>query len=175
MSVEIVIKKSTRARRVRLSISSAGAVTVTQPVFASDAFVRDFVESKRSWIEHHVLRMQNRNLLQIPKASKKDFEKHKREAKFLVLEKLRVFNTHYKSTFNRVTIKNTKSRWGSCSKHKNLNFNYRIIFLPEHLQDYLVVHELCHTKVFNHGRDFWALVEETIPRAVIREFKTQVV
>lgn len=175
MSVEIVIKKSARSRSLRITVRADGSVRVSEPRFVSRETTLRFVEAKRDWIEKAIARQKSPSTLNIPKASKKDFEKYKKEAKLLVLEKLRVFNTHYKSTFNRVTIKNTTSRWGSCSKHKNLNFNYRIIFLPEHLQDYLVVHELCHTKVFNHSRDFWALVEETIPRAVIREFKTQVV
>lgn len=169
------IKKSARSRSLRITVRTDGSVLITQPTFLRDEAVQTFIEAKRDWIEKAVARYKSADILQIPKANKRDFDKYKREAKLLVLEKLRVFNEHYKSTFGKVTIKNQKSRWGSCSRHKNLNFNYRIIFLPEHLQDYLVVHELCHTKVFNHSRDFWALVEEKIPRATIAEFKKRVV
>ena len=175
MAIEIMIKKSPRAKHVRLSIAWDGTVTVTQPVRASDTTVRTFVESKQAWIEHHVCRIKNRNLLSLPSPSKTDFIKYKREAKLLVLEKLRIYNAYYKTTWGTVTIKNTRTRWGSCSKTHNLNFSYRIVFLPEHLQNYLVVHELCHTKIFDHSRAFWSLVGEQIPKKDIREFKKRAV
>ncbi|MBP7831580.1 MAG: DUF45 domain-containing protein [Candidatus Pacebacteria bacterium] len=174
-SIPFEIKKSSRSRSLRITVRTDASVLITQPTFVSDEAVRIFVTAKRSWIEKAVAKYKSADILQIPKANKRDFDKYKREAKLLVLEKLRIFNEYYKSPFGMVTIKNQKSRWGSCSRHKNLNFNYRIVFLPEHLQDYLVVHELCHTKVFNHSRNFWALVEEKIPRATIAEFKRRVV
>ncbi|MBX4189612.1 M48 family metallopeptidase [Candidatus Parcubacteria bacterium] len=84
------------------------------------------------------------------------------EARALVHERLEYFNKIYQFKYQKVFIKNLRSRWGSCSKKGNLNFNYRIIYLPEELIDYLIVHELCHLKEFNHGPKFWALVEQTI-------------
>ena len=174
-SIPFEIKKSSRSRSLRITVRTDASVLITQPTFVSDEAVRIFVDAKRSWIEKAVAKYKSADILQIPKANKRDFDKYKREAKLLVLEKLRIFNEYYKSPFGMVKKKKKKSRWGSCSRHKNLNFNYRIVFLPEHLQDYLVVHELCHTKVFNHSRNFWALVEEKIPRATIAEFKRRVV
>jgi predicted metal-dependent hydrolase len=75
-----------------------------------------------------------------------------------------VLNAFYNFAYNKVAIRDQKSRWGSCSTKKNLNFNYRIQFLPVHLIDYIVVHELCHLEEFNHGENFWKLVEKAIPR-----------
>ena len=91
------------------------------------------------------------------------YKAHKEFARTLVHQKLTSFNLHYKFTYNKVAIRNQRSRWGSCSKRGNLNFHYRIVLLPEHLQDYLIVHELCHLEMFNHSKNFWALVAETIP------------
>jgi hypothetical protein len=92
------------------------------------------------------------------------FTKDNREiARILVENRLSYFNKLYNFEINRIAIKNTKSRWGSCSKKKNLNFNYRIIFLEPKFADYLVVHELCHLGEFNHSKKFWNLVEKTIP------------
>lgn len=114
---------------------------------------------------------------------------NKEKARELVLEKLAEFNKTYgflgrapvdvavfQSTVtrhdfeksdtisqNRVAIRDTKSRWGSCSKKGNLNFNYRIAFLPPRLADYIVVHELCHLQEFNHSQKFWDLVSLAVP------------
>lgn len=70
---------------------------------------------------------------------------------------------YYGVTWGRVTIRNTVSRWGSASRAGNLNFNYRVLFLPPHLAEYVLVHELCHLRELNHSPRFWALVAETIP------------
>jgi predicted metal-dependent hydrolase len=63
----------------------------------------------------------------------------------------------------KIAIRNQKSRWGSCSKKGNLNFNYKLVFLSPELRDYVIVHEICHIKEFNHGEGFWSLVAEAVP------------
>ena len=77
--------------------------------------------------------------------------------------RIKYFNSFYNFKINRIAIKNTSARWGSCSSKKNLNFNYKIIFLKPKLADYLIVHELCHLGELNHSKRFWALVKQTIP------------
>ena len=69
----------------------------------------------------------------------------------------------YVFTYNRVAIRNQKRRWGSCSSLKNLNFNYKLIFLPYELADYIIVHELCHLQELHHGPAFWQKVETMLP------------
>lgn len=88
---------------------------------------------------------------------------HKERARVFVHERLEVVNKEYGFLYNRVAIRDQKSRWGSCSAKGNLNFNYRIQFLPLHLADYIIAHELCHLKEFNHGKGFWELVERAVP------------
>ncbi len=97
------------------------------------------------------------------RASIRHYEEHKEHARALVHEKLAHWNQYYNCTYNRVAIKNLRSRWGSCSSKQNLNFNYRIVFLPEALIDYIIVHELCHLIEFNHSSTFWEHVARTIP------------
>ncbi len=97
------------------------------------------------------------------KTVSKHYLAHKKEARELALARLAHFNTHYNLSWGRVAIRNQRRCWGSCSSLKNLNFNYKIIFLPPHLQDYIIVHELCHLAHMNHGTDFWNLVAEQIP------------
>lgn len=88
---------------------------------------------------------------------------HRENARAVVHDRVRHFNQHYNLPVGRITIRNQKSRWGSCSKKGNLNFNYKLAFLPAELRDYIIVHEICHVKEFNHGRGFWELVGQTVP------------
>lgn len=94
---------------------------------------------------------------------KRHYQKYKEATRALVHARLAYFNLHYHAELRKVFIKNLKSRWGSCSERGNLNFNYKILLLPPPIADYIVVHELCHLKEFNHSPKFWALVEQTIP------------
>lgn len=95
---------------------------------------------------------------------KRRFTTEEREhARILVENRLSIINKFYNYNINRIAIKNTKTRWGSCSSKGNLNFNYKIIYLESKFVDYLIVHELCHLGEMNHSKRFWALVEKTIP------------
>ncbi len=89
--------------------------------------------------------------------------KHKEEARTLVSQRLEFYSGIYGFEFNRVSIRNQRTRWGSCSRKRNLNFNYRILMLPQHLSDYIIIHELCHLKELNHSPRFWNLVSQIIP------------
>ena len=95
--------------------------------------------------------------------SKKLYLANKEAARALVIERVAHFNLHYKLPVGKIAIRNQKSRCCSCSRKGNLNFNYKLVFLPPDQRDYVIVHEICHIKEFNHGRGFWALVAETIP------------
>jgi len=88
---------------------------------------------------------------------------HRELARSVIHERLRLYNQHYKLSWNRVSIRNQRRCWGSCTSLKNLNFSYKLYFLPVELVDYIVVHELCHLSELNHGPQFWQLVAEQIP------------
>ena len=92
-----------------------------------------------------------------------NYIKYKSPATNLIKERLEYFNQFYNYKLGRVTIRNQKTRWGSCSKKGNLNFNYKIVLLSPKQADYIIVHELCHLKEFNHSQKFWDLVSTTIP------------
>jgi len=108
-----------------------------------------------------------------PKASRAKYEQHKEAARALAHQKLEHFAPLYGVVYKKVFIKNSRSRWGSCSERGNLNFNYRVALLPEALVDYVVVHELCHLIHFNHSPAFWAEVARAVPnwRTLRRELK----
>ena len=89
--------------------------------------------------------------------------KKREQARRFVENRISYFNKFYNFEINRVAIKNTSTRWGSCSSKGNLNFNYKIIYLRKELADYLIVHEICHLGQLNHSKKYWALVRQTIP------------
>jgi len=95
--------------------------------------------------------------------AKRFTEKTKELARIFVIDRINYFNRIYGFKINRVAIKNTKTRWGSCSSKANLNFNYKIIFLKPELANYLIVHELCHLGELNHSKKYWDLVKKAIP------------
>lgn len=99
----------------------------------------------------------------IHKRNNKKYLEHKDVARVFVQNRLEFWNEHYKLKYGRVSIRNQRSRWGSCSSKGNLNFNYKIVLIPPHLADYIIIHELCHLKVFNHSKAFWDLVTEKAP------------
>lgn len=110
------------------------------------------------------VRLRKRRVRRIrSKAASDQYVLYKEKARVLVHERLTYWNTFYNFHYNGVAIRDQRTRWGSCSSGKNLNFSYRIVFLPVELQDYLIVHELCHLAEMNHGPSFWRLVERTIP------------
>lgn len=107
------------------------------------------------------------------RATRTHYLTHSERARVLVHERLSHWSTVYACSYGRVAIRDQRTRWGSCSSKQNLNFNYRIIFLPSHLADYIIVHELCHLLELNHGPQFWAHVARTMPEyeAHIRELR----
>lgn len=104
-------------------------------------------------------------VVQLPRAKRGSAAHNgaKRAARALAHARLAHFNQFYGFTYQRVFIRNQKTRWGACSAKGNLGFNYRIAYLPPQLADYVIVHELCHLGQFNHSPAFWQLVAQMIP------------
>lgn len=165
------IKRSKRTRSVRLVVYPDGRVAVTAPWFVGLRTINNFVASKSEWIKEKLAHFKKHPQPLVPKHTKKNIAQYKKKARQLVEARIKHFNAVYNFKFQRIAIRNQKTRWGSCSKKGNLNFNYKIVLLPLELADYIVVHELCHLGEFNHSRSFWALVEKTIPN--FRELRGQ--
>ncbi|MDO8582032.1 MAG: M48 family metallopeptidase [bacterium] len=157
------IRNTARRRRVVISVRGDGSVVVSKSPRIAIAYVEKFVREKFSWIEAKIREQASRPKKLLAHYSVKDFRENKERARAIVLARLAHFNQFYNYTIGSVLIRNQKSRWGSCSAKGNLNFNYKIVFLPEPLADYLIVHELCHLAEMNHSKRFWALVSQKIP------------
>ena len=162
--VEYSLRQSARARCLRVTIYPGGELAATLPRNFSLEQLENFLRQKADWILRKMnLARKRKPSISLPKASRKEYLARKKEAFELVENKIDYFRGIYNLCPARISIRNQKSRWGSCSRKGNLNFNYRIFHLPEKYQDYVVVHELCHLKEFNHSKRFWDLVGEAVP------------
>ncbi|MFA6285701.1 MAG: SprT family zinc-dependent metalloprotease [Parcubacteria group bacterium] len=161
--VEYSLRESARARCLRVTIYPGGELAATLPRNFSLEQLENFLRQKADWIlrKMNLARKRKPSLL-LPKASRREYLLRKKEAIALIKKKTEQFGAIYNLYPARISIRNQKTRWGSCSRKGNLNFNYRIVHLPEKYQDYVVAHELCHLKEFNHSKRFWDLIEETI-------------
>lgn len=161
--IVVNLRKHRGARRMTLSVRQDASVWITLPYWVSYASGKKFAESQREWIQTRVDRLSSRSKRQGDIGSRKHYLKHKEEARTFIHERLEYWNQFYNFTYKRVSVRNQRSLWGSCSSNKNLNFNYALLFLPLELADYVIVHELCHLKELNHGPKFWKLIERTLP------------
>lgn len=161
--MEYTYNVSARSKSMRISIDRQGMITVTVPYGVREKTAEEFVTTKSGWIVSTVARVRKNPQPQIEKHTAKEITEYKKQAYVLAISRLTFFNQFYSLSWKNVSIKNTTSRWGSCSKQGNLNFSYRIAILPKELSDYIIVHELCHLGEFNHSPSFWSFVERTIP------------
>ena len=165
MKFSYTLKKSKRSKKVRISINSRGTITVTQPYFLPKYFAKKFVEQKKDWIMSKLKKIKkDRELsdIYVPRRHRVSYLRYKEQTRVLVTNAIEKYNKFYQFEYNQIRIKNTKSRWGSCSEGKNLNFSYRLIYMPSYMAEYIVVHELCHLQEMNHSKNFWKLVEQTV-------------
>jgi len=161
--VEYTYKVSARAKKVRLAIYGDGNFVITVPKNVDENIVKQFILKKAKWIINKIEYFKNNSKKVFISSNKKDYIKYKNEALVLAKDRIHYFNSIYGFKFNNISIKNQKTRWGSCSRKGNLNFNYKIVLIPKEYADYVIVHELCHLKEFNHSNSFWSLVIKTIP------------
>jgi predicted metal-dependent hydrolase len=150
-----------------LSVHAGGRVTLTVPKRISDKLAERYMLQKRRWLKQAIESAPKRK--GFSNVNREHYRTHKEKARMLVLTRLSELNVYYGFVYKNVYIRANTSRWGSCSGHGNLNFDYRILFLPAHLQDYILVHELCHLKEMNHSKRFWNLVAQAVPDYVVRQ------
>lgn len=164
--IEIEIIKSNR-KTIAIEVRQDLRVIVRATKRASNREIMKFVEQKQDWIAKHLAYMQIR-YEETRRAKEKQFtdddiRKMKDEAKRVIPDRVKYYAGIMGVTFGKITIKNQKTRWGSCSSKGNLNFNCLLMLTPDKVRDYVVIHELCHLKQMNHSKMFWAEVEKVMP------------
>ncbi len=166
--IPYTLRNTARKMRVSIRIDSAGTLVVSKSRWISVRQAERVVERNLVWIETKMKEMNARPKKLLEHYSRADFLAYRETARKLVSERLKYFNQTYRFDIGRISIRNQKSRWGSCSMLGNVNFNYKLALLPPALSDYVIVHELCHIGEMNHGPKFWALVARAIPDWVDR-------
>lgn len=167
MKVENMVLEVRRSNRKTMSveITREARVLVRAPYRMPVQEIQRFVNEKSDWIEKHIQKMLERQ----QEAEKQESltTEQIRELAEQALEVIPKRVAYYAKilgvTYGRITIRNQKTRWGSCSGKGNLNFNCLLMLTPPEVQDYVVVHELCHRKEMNHSRRFWHEVEKVLP------------
>lgn len=166
---EYKIRRYRKSKRIKISVNASGEVRVSAPMRARASEIEGFVERSKSWILESIEKFKNKYgndssaSVLLRHGSRVEYLKNKTAAQTFAEEQVKRLNAFYGFTYGEISIKNQKSRWGSCSRKGNLNFNYKIVLLPLELAEYIIVHELCHLREFNHGPKFWALVAQRVP------------
>ena len=161
---EIKVIRSSRKTMV-LEIIKDGTILVRAPYRMPESEIRRFIQEKSDWIEKHVQRIEERQrtLTPVEGLTMKDIRKLADQASVVIPKRVEYFAEKIPVTYGRITIRNQKTRWGSCSSKGNLNFNCLLMLAPPEVLDYVVVHELCHRKEMNHSERFWREVENILP------------
>jgi len=157
------LRKNLRMRRLRLSVSATGVLSVSAPVWVTSGFIERFLREQAEWIEERLGFFQKRGASLLGQGGRHEYAQYKERARTLATMQLAHFNQSYGYTYGQISIRNQKTRWGSCSKQGNLSFNYRIALLPPALADYVILHELCHLGAFDHSDRFWVLMARMMP------------
>jgi predicted metal-dependent hydrolase len=200
MAIEYSVRRSTRARRVRVSVDPQVGVQVTLPARAREREAAVAVAELRPWIERRLAELtaarerlalpaghvpylgaplrlapeagrvrahRRGEVLHVPEAASERraaLERwYRRAARAEIEPRLRVAAGALGRDYTRLTIREQRTRWGSCSTTGAMSFNWRLLLGPEAVLDYVVWHEACHLVVMDHSRRFWALLERQVP------------
>lgn len=149
-------------RTIAIQIKS-GRVIVRAPLRMSKAEIERFVASKADWINKHLEASKQRQSVPVQTFTTAEIQQLADAALHDIPQRVRKYAAIIGVTVGRITIRNQKTRWGSCSSKGNLNFNCLLMLCPEEIRDYVVVHELCHRKELNHSPRFWNEVARVMP------------
>lgn len=157
----VLFEKSKKAKRLNISVRANRGVRVAVPTSLSFKKAKEYVEPRRDWIIKHQSRLAKLELKHqtylsnLPSLDRK-------EGRIILVSRLDELAREHGFSYNKVFIRCQKTRWGSCSSKNNINLNIKLTRLPDELRDYVLLHELVHTRIKNHGKLFWAAMENLV-------------
>ena len=169
---EITLSSTRRSTRISLSVRPTGKVRLSYPLYVSQRRAMEFLEQKIDWVMAAQRRYAERAIS--PTLSKAEIEQLRIAAKAYLPPRVAELAAKFSLSYGKVTIRATRSKWGSCSAVGNISLSLYLMQLPEHLRDYVIIHELCHTVHHNHSPRFHSLVDRLTmgqERALARELR----
>lgn len=164
--MKVTVIRSNR-KTVAIQVNSDLSVTVRAPRSVSEKDIEEILKKKEAWISKHIEKIkETKERVEAEPTEKLTREKVialAEEALKVIPERVEYFAKVIGVTYGKITVRNQKTRWGSCSSKGNLNFNCLLMLAPPEVLDYVVVHELCHRKQMNHSKTFWLEVEKVLP------------
>ena len=164
---EVTLKKSVSSRRITIRVHPRKGVSVTVPYIMPYAAAQAFFLARRGWIIE-TMKRQEEKYRNVPQPSSSEIESLRRQARAELPGRLAELASRYGFSYNRVTVKHNVSNWGSCSSKGNINLNLNIVRLPRVLQDYVLLHELCHLRHQDHGQAFHLLLEHVLTDHILK-------
>lgn len=140
-------------RRMLLSFSAKGELVMTIPRLTPSLLINSFLRKSSDWISRHMAHIERRQDTAI--ASQSEYLEKREEARRIIDSRVEELAALYGFRYQKISIRNQRTRFGSCSRSGNLSFHYQIAFFTEEERDYVIIHELCHLRHFNHSPDFW--------------------
>lgn len=154
------------SNRKTLSIElKPNEIIARAPVCMKEKDIYKFIESKKSWIDKYLTKLNERQKAfdDLKPFTQEEIKQFTAKAKLDIPKRVEFYAKQIGVTYNKITIRCQRTRWGSCSSKGNLNFNCLLVLLPDEIIDSIVVHELCHIKQMNHSARFYAEIDKVFP------------
>jgi predicted metal-dependent hydrolase len=158
---DVLFERSPRAKRINITVRPFKGVRVAVPYGISLKKARAFAESNHSWIQRQLEKaaQSEKDHLRLSDCFKNI---DRRAARRILVQRLDDLAMRHGYRYHRVSVRNQKTRWGSCSAKNNISLNMKLTRLPEYLMDYVILHELVHTRFKNHGQLFYAELDRLV-------------
>lgn len=161
-----------RRKTISLQVGTDLAVTLRVPMRITKREIEKILKEKEPWIRQSVEKMRMKKAEyeanKMPALTQKEIKELAKQALDYIPKRVEYYANIIGVDYGRITIRNQKTRWGSCSSKGNLNFNCMLMLTNKDIIDYVVVHELCHRKEMNHSLRFWKEVEKILPDYKVR-------